>query len=212
MIRAASWFCADCYGVLVPGGHSWQRPSPAASATAEILALIGRPVKYFGRLTTESRFGMCAAGILIREMQWTPSEDEEIGLISSSPDGCLRDNQEYFGDYVQSGRTLGRGNLFIYTLPTSVAGEIAIALSLTGPTLFVKDDIAPLAGLVRHAEHLIADGEADHMLVLWSDWQALVCLAVDASTGVDPVLATLVDSTPDPMPLLRQFQTRIQQA
>ena len=49
---------------------------------------------------------MCAASVLLREMRWS-SENGEIGLISGSPDGCLRDNQEYFSDYVRSGRTLG---------------------------------------------------------------------------------------------------------
>ena len=53
----------DLYGMYMPGGLSWQKTSPAASATAEILALIGRPVKYFGRITTESRFGICAASV-----------------------------------------------------------------------------------------------------------------------------------------------------
>ena len=212
MIRAVAWYCAQDYGVLMPGGRSWQKPSPAFSATADILALIDRPVKYFGRLTTESRLGLCAASVALRATGWQESTNREIGIISSTPDGCLRDNREYFQDYVDSGRTLGRGNLFIYTLPTSVAGEIAIALGLVGPCMFVQDDARPLTSLARHAQRLVADGEADQMLALWSDSRFALCLAIDSIEGDNPIFALLADSQSAPSQLIRDLQTMVSKA
>ncbi len=47
MIRTVSWFCTDHHGLFTPAGKSWQRPSPALSASANALELIGRPVNYF---------------------------------------------------------------------------------------------------------------------------------------------------------------------
>lgn len=210
MIRAVAWHCADHYGVLVPGGHSWQKPSPAASQTADILAIIERPVKYFGRTTVEARSALCAASVALRAVAWSESGAQEIGLISSSPDGCLRDNREYFRDYVDCGRTLGRGNLFIYTLPTSVAGEIAIALSLTGPCFFIHDnDTPPLASLARHAARLMADGEADRMLAIWCDPQAALCLAIDSGDDHDGMLSSLTSSPSIPSQLVRALPAMV---
>ena len=78
------------------------------------------------------------------------------------------------------GRTLGRGNLFIYTLATSALGEVAIGLSLTGPSMFIQDDARPVTAMLRHGEQMVADGEAGGMLALWSDSSAAVCLAIAA--------------------------------
>lgn len=211
MIVAAAWFSPQNHGVFAPGAKSWQRPSPAPSATADILAFIDRPVKYFGRLTTESRFGLCAASMALRASPQRESGDSEIGIVSASVDGCLRDNREYFRDYVDCGRTLGRGNLFIYTLPTSVAGEIAIALSLTGPCMFVQDDGQPLTSLARNAQRLIVDGEADGMLALWSEPDAAFCLAIDSGEG-DDTIASMLDSQSTPSQLLHSLQTMVPNA
>ncbi|HEX4055318.1 MAG TPA: hypothetical protein VHX86_13725 [Tepidisphaeraceae bacterium] len=179
MIRAVSWFCADHHGVFVPGGRSWQKPSPKLSVAADILALVGRPVNYYPRMTTEARHCLCAASMALAATPWRASGNPEIGLLCGGSDGCLAANQEYFRDYVASGRSLGRGNLFIYTLPTSVLGEVAIVLSLAGPCLFIHDETRPLSALARHAREFVVDGEANAMLALWSDTSAAVCLAVD---------------------------------
>lgn len=205
MIRAAAWFAPDDYGVLVPGARSWKKPSPPFSAIADILALIDRPVKYYSRMTTEARLCLCAASIALRAVPISQSKKPEIGLLGAG-EGFLQANQEYFRDYVASGRTMGRGNLFIYTLPTSALGEVAIALSLGGPCMFLQNDAHPLASLIKHAEQFVADGEADLMLALWSNSRAALCMAVDADPGDDAMLAA-PDS--NPLQIIQQLQKTV---
>lgn len=219
MIRAVAWFCADHHGVFVPGGRSWQKPSPKLSVTADVLALVGRPVNYYPRMTTEARFCLCAASMALGATPWRESGNPEIGrpeigrpeigLVCGGFDGCLAANQEYFRDYVASGRSVGRGNLFIYTLPTSVLGEVAIVLALTGPCLFIHDETRPLPALARHARQLVADGEADAMLALWSDSSAAVCIAVEGGE-IDSEL--LLKQDVSPLQLAREFQLMVQRA
>jgi hypothetical protein len=177
-----------------------------------MLALIGRPVKHFGRITSEGRMGLCAASAALRAASWRESGDPEIGLITSSRDGCLRDNHDYFRDYVASGRTLGRGNLFMYTLPTSVVGEIAIALSLTGPSVFHYDDVRPLAALIRAAERLLTDNEAERMLAMWSDPQAALCMAFEPGEKRHSIFAIFDEGPSTPLELARQLQVRARRA
>ncbi len=182
MIRAASWFCADHCGVYAPAGGSLEQRSPAFSTTAEIPALVGRPVKYYARMTPETRCCLFAASLALKNARWD-ANTREIGLLSAGSDGCLRANGEYFQDYVANGRTLGRGNLFIYTLPTSALGEVAIALSLTGPCMFIHEGDDPVVSLGRIGGQMISDGEAGGMLGLWSDSEAAVCLLIEPGAG-----------------------------
>ncbi len=182
MIQAVSWFCAEHCGSLTRGGAIIKRKSPALLASEEVMALIGQPVKYYARMTTEARSCLCAARLAVQAAGWRAME---IGLLAASEKAWVMAEEEYFGDYLANGRSLGRGNLFIYTLPTSALGEVAIALKLTGPTLHISTDVGPIAGMVRHGEQMVSDGEAGGMLALWSDHQAAVCLAIDGRQGED---------------------------
>ena len=181
MIRAITWFCPNHCGVLMPGVDSWTRPSPATTSSEEMLAFIGRPVKYFPRMTREARSCLAAANLSLGACGWNETESREIGLVAAGYEGCLAADQEYFRDYVASGRTLGRGNLFIYTLPTSTMGEVAIALGLKGPTLHIHDAAHPASVLAAQARRLVDDGEAGAILALWSDRQSAVCFAIERS-------------------------------
>ncbi len=255
MIGAAAWFCADHCGVVAPRGLSWQKPAP--SATAEVLALIDKPVKYLARMTSESRFCLCAASLALKavdrrdqppplpvlrerdgvrviwpaeagsqtkqsphpnplpEYQERGQENRalrEIGLLAAGSEGLLQANEQYFRDYVATGRTLGRGNLFIYTLATSALGEVAIVLSLTGPSMFIQDDARPLSALVRHGEQMIADGEAGGMLALWSDASAAVCFAIAPGIRDETFNPLLAGPEPTPLELCRTLQRMVQGA
>jgi len=195
VIRAVAWCRAeDCGAVLADRPPVFQA---APRNHAETIALIQRPVKYIGRMTDECRVCLCAAHLALRAVEW--NDAREIGLLAAGDAGFLQANQNYFRDYVANGRSMGRGNLFIYTLPTSTLGEVAIALNLTGPAMHLHDDTQPLAALVQHADQFIADGEADGMLVLWSDLHAAVCLAIDGAGEQSSAIQMPKGSTPKQM-------------
>jgi 3-oxoacyl-(acyl-carrier-protein) synthase len=162
-----------------------------------MLAMIQRPLKYLARMTDECRLCLCAAHMALRAAEW--NDTREIGLLAAGDAGVLQADQNYFRDYAASGRSMGRGNLFIYTLPTSTLGEVAIALNLTGPAMHIHDDANPLVALIRHANQSIADGEAGGMLVLWSDLHAAICLAIDAGSEQSSLTPMPSGSTPGQM-------------
>jgi hypothetical protein len=180
MIRAAGWFNLQTHGAVGPSGKSWHKASPDVSQSAPILEIVERPVKYLPRMTVETRCCLCAAALAMKAADW---QGGEIGLLSAGADGLLKANEEYFRDYVATGRSLGRGNLFIYTLTTSILGEVAIALSLTGPSMFVQHDSDPAAAMLRDAGQMIADGEAKRFLAFWSDAESAICYAVATGEG-----------------------------
>ncbi len=146
-------------------------------------------------MTSECRACLCAAALMLNACDWSKDPPPEIGLVGAGYEGCLTADENYFRDYVRSGRSMGRGNLFIYTLPSSTLGEVAIALALTGPGLHIHADRDPLGTLVREATEFVADGEAEAMLALWSDSTSAVCVAIDRGKESGMVLPAEADPT-----------------
>jgi hypothetical protein len=201
VIRAAAWFNEQDCGVYAPAAPSFQKSPPGESSD-----LVERPVKYYSRMTGEARYCLGAAALARRAVAWNPQS--EIGSLASGEKGVLTANREFFQDYVANGRSLGRGNLFIYTLPTSALGEVAIALGLSGPCMFWRNDMRPIASMVQQAERLCTDGEADGMLLFSSDTRAAVCLAVDSDQG--PSFPKLPESA-DPVTVYTEIKRMILQ-
>ena len=206
MIRACSWCSADSCGVVTPDGRNNQFFEPSPVANGDLANFLGRPIKYLSRMTRECRACLCAAGLVMKTSGWLDTPPGDIGLVGAGYEGCLIADQKYFHDYVTSGRSLGRGSLFIYTLPSSTLGEAAIAPGLTGPGMHIQAERDPLGTLAREAAQFVADSEAKAMLTIWSDATSAVCLAIDGAPSTDRALEWLhlpVES--DPTTLARRL-------
>ena len=99
--------------------------------------------------------------------KYTPADAPvRVGVVAFEREGSEAANRAYFADYAAAGRVLGRGQLFVYTLPTSVAAECAIACRLTGPLLYVAAPDGWNACAQQAARSLLADGLADAVVLL----------------------------------------------
>lgn len=136
-----------------------------AAATPEEAASLPRNFSRFAPDVRQAYFAvrrvLAAAGLA--------AAAGRIGLIACDRAGSERANRAYFADYVNSGRTLARGQMFAYTLPTAVAAECAIACRLTGPLLSVADADGSPRAAERAARGLLADGLCDAVVLLSTD-------------------------------------------
>jgi 3-oxoacyl-(acyl-carrier-protein) synthase len=114
-----------------------------------------------------------AVALALRDagIPYSPERKLDIGIVGTNGSGSLATDLLYFKDYVESGRTLGRGNLFIYTLPSSPLGEAAIHFGLQGPLLYAADGKASLSMVLETAEEMVLLGEAEAMLAGTADGQ-----------------------------------------
>jgi 3-oxoacyl-[acyl-carrier-protein] synthase II len=167
-------------GWIEPGGHGAVRTGVRVNAAPRKEEVFLRPVKNFGRLDAVSRMTCLAVGLALKDsgLTYPLGRDGEAGIVGANAAGCLEADMSYFRDYLQGGRTLGRGNLFIYTLPTSPLAEAAIHFALTGALFYVTGDGSPLALAVSEAAGIIRTGGASIMLAGRADTRSALYLAL----------------------------------
>ena len=154
------------YGWVSPTGHGSARSGKGGSGEPDRNDLFHQPFRNFGRLDRSSRQTCYAIGLALKDsgLTWSFEHLRGAGIIGTGMEGCLDSDNGYFRDYYLEGRTLGRGNLFIYTLPTSPLAEAAIYFGLTGPLFFAGGPGISVGDSVRMAAEVMDDQEVPMML------------------------------------------------
>lgn len=122
--------------------------------------------KNIGRFDNVSRMTCSAVALALKDagIECAPERKHDAGIISTNASGSFETDMLYFKDYLESGRTLSRGNLFIYTLPSSPSGEAAIYFGLQGPLLYIAGGNNPVVNALRTAADMVLDNEVSVML------------------------------------------------
>ncbi|MFW6044371.1 MAG: hypothetical protein ACOCR1_01380 [Planctomycetota bacterium] len=140
--------------------------------------LLPRSLKNSGRFPPNVTHAVGACAITLEaagKMVGNGDPDSNVAVLASGFGPTLENNRKYFSDYVKAGRTMGRGNLFIYTLPTSAIAEVSICFGFTGPTFFVESASHPAAELMATATDLLSAREADEVITVWQDANTTWC-------------------------------------
>lgn len=159
-------------GASVPPAETVAQPLGAARvsvadavATAEEAGSLPRNFNRFGNDVRRAYFAVRRALAAAD----SAAGAGRIGLVACDRAGSERANHAFFADYVNSGRTLARGQMFAYTLPTSIAAECAIACRLTGPLLSAADADGSPRAAEQAARGLLADGLCEAIVLLSTD-------------------------------------------
>lgn len=124
------------------------------------------PFKNFGRLDKVSKLVCYAVALALKDAgeSYDSSLKKDMGLIATNAEGPINSDIDYFRDYIESGRKLSRGNLFLYTLPSSPLGEAAIHFGLQGPVFYMSSGNASLPEVLRTASEMLMLGETQSVL------------------------------------------------
>jgi len=135
------------------------------------------PIDNFARFDTASKLVSCAIalGLYDAGISYAKGRMQDIGLIATNLLGAEDANLAYFKDYVTNGRTLGRANLFIYTLPSSPLAEAAIHFGFTGPLLYVGLETKQL---LEQAASFVINKEVQGMLAISFTSDSASCFAI----------------------------------
>ena len=162
--------------------------------------ILSSPIKNVGRFDAATRV-CCFTGALALDdagISYSEKEKLDVGVLGTSVEGSLRANSEYFKDYVDCGRTLARGNLFIYTLPSSPLAEASIYFGLQGPLLYMMFPERRVEYLLRNAAEMIINSEASAMLAFYADESDGICFALmDEQNVASGSICTVDDTVPE---------------
>jgi 3-oxoacyl-(acyl-carrier-protein) synthase len=164
-VYGIGWLTTEGYGCIRSGlMHSFESGEGAVSLPKK--DIFSHPFKNFGRLDLISKMTAFGVSLALQDagIEYSPVAKQNIGIVGTNAEGSLRSDIEYFQDYLMSGRTLSRGNLFIYTLPSSPIGEAAIHFGFLGPVLYAAGENNSLSVVLDLANEMIIADEAPVML------------------------------------------------
>ena len=178
-ISGAGWIDTKRYGMWRCGsGEDYESFKELRSPEKELFTY---PVKNFGRFDLPSKFACISVALALKDAGISCEQGckMDMGLLGTNAVGAVNANTAYYTDFVDCGRTLGRGNLFIYTLPSSPLAEVSIHFGLQGPLLYVVNTQNDLMDLIQTCSLLVADGQARHMVLVKYTTEGSFCYVLD---------------------------------
>jgi hypothetical protein len=164
----------------------WGRPEDLAIHVSSPPG--GKASRNYGRFDLPTRLVCHAVELALRDAGYGSERQlpEGTGLIGAGDVGTLAANLAYFGDYCEHGKVLGRSNLFVYTLPTSVIAEAAIHFRLRGPLFFLASrPEGELGPALRAAEDFLAGGAVPCMMVCDATPSVALVHVIESADGAD---------------------------
>jgi 3-oxoacyl-[acyl-carrier-protein] synthase II len=164
-IDGIGWVNRNEYGCVRQGRRLQYKDSTRFNALLR-KRIFSCPFEKFGRLDNISKMTCYAVALALKDagIRYSRNRKQDIGIIGTNASGSLQSDIRYFMDYLECGRKLSRGNLFIYTLPSSPLGEAAIHFGLQGPLLYVTSTGNSLPSVMAMASDMILLDETSAML------------------------------------------------
>ena len=177
------WINAHRYGMFRAGTSVEYAGRASLRTLGKTDGLFAYPVKNHGRFGAATQRICCLTALALRDagIEYEKGRRLDIGLLATDAHGCAEANRTYFEDYVDAGRTLSRANLFIYTLPSSPIAEAAVHFGLQGPLLYLRNQDGSADRLWTTAQRMIAEGQAETMLVYELTTELERCFVVGKS-------------------------------
>jgi len=167
-------------------GTGWIRPKKYGcqklkiqAAYSDLKALHNRlqpdifkyPVENFGRFDPVSKLAVISIALALfdAKITYAKGKKQPISILGSNSSGARDANLAYFNDYIANGRTLARGNLFIYTLPSSFLAEAAIHFGLTGKLIYLGFPENAEQESLKYALNMLKDEPAKTIILVNAD-------------------------------------------
>jgi 3-oxoacyl-[acyl-carrier-protein] synthase II len=164
-VYGIGWLTREGYGLVARGTRHLFGVGEEGGLPGK--GIFSYPFRNYGRLDAVSRLTVSTVALALEDaaIGYEAGSRLDIGIIGTCHAGSLVSDSAYFRDYLENGRTLGRGNLFIYTLPTSPLAEAAIHFGLVGPLMFLADREHSFAEILTRAEECLVTTGVGMMLV-----------------------------------------------
>ena len=201
VIKGIGWITLTRYGTIIRKLQRNYNELKSLHSHLQHVSVLKYAIKNFGRFDVASKMTCCSIALALNDAGTTYSNNikQDTGILGTNDNGCLESNLSYFKDYVSGGRIMARGNLFIYTLPSTPMAEAAIYFGFQGPLLYVKFQVNQIPSMLRFAGKMILRGETSKMIAVEANEEKAICFVLgnkdNTSTMKALSLEDVVDTT-----------------
>ena len=185
-VTGIGWLTRKEYGGIIGKVEKRHEGLDSLYASFKRESLFSYPVKNFSRFDTISKTTCFCAALALKDagISYSADQKKDIGIFGANESGCLESNINYFKDYIESGRILARGNLFIYTLPSIPLAEAAIHFGLSGPLLHLSFNDGKISSLLSFAGKNILEGQTPSILAVRAEENDAICFVLQTEDSV----------------------------
>ena len=212
IIRGIGWITPTEYGSILK--KLQYNYNELKSLYSHLLheSVLRYPIKNFGRFDDSSKMTCCSIALALNDagIKYSINTKNDTGILGTNDNGCLESNLTYFKDYVSCGRTIARGNLFIYTLPSTPMAEAAIYFGCQGPLLYVKFQVNQIPSMLRFAGKMILREETSKMIAVEASEEKAVCFVLGKQDNASTMKALSLEGVVDTIEKISDFDEMIE--
>lgn len=162
-IEGAAWITAGGIGSLNSDRDFSMPPGNLPELRKELLTT--SPEQRWGRLDDYSKAGLIAASMAVEDSNIeTTGAAGTTGIIVSTVTGCVDVDHKYYETVLPEEGLLASPNLFAYTLPNCMLGEVSIKYGFTGPAMVVSQMTPNMLNGITTAAGLLDYGLCDRVI------------------------------------------------
>ncbi len=207
VIKGIGWITKTEYGSIIKKLQRNYSDLKSLHSNLQHESVLKSAIKNFRRFDSASKMTCCSIALALNDAGITYSEHikHDIGILGTNNDGCFESNLAYFKDYVSCGRTIARGNLFIYTLSSTPMAEAAIYFGFQGPLLYIKFQHNKIPSMLRFAGKMILCGETSKMIAVEANEEKAVCFVLDNKDNSSTVKSLSLEDVIDTIEKISDF-------
>lgn len=155
------------------------------------------PLLRYGRFDHYTKLGCAGIALAVRDAGLDETQEKRpIGIVLSTEYESYASDLEYYQTTLEENGAYTSPNLFSYTLPGIVLGEMAIHFKMTGPTIIIGEADGKGRGwaALDVAIDLLESGQCDTIITGWLDSPPLAIAQPDSVQGSVFVALTTQDS------------------
>ncbi|MDP8266445.1 MAG: hypothetical protein P9M07_05805 [Candidatus Aceula meridiana] len=184
-MQGIGWITEDRFGSIFRENITEYTDRKKVHSIFRDASILLAPIKNFGRFDKVSRNTCLAISLALFDagIDYSKGTMQDFGILSTDEEGCLQSNIEYFKDYVECGRKLSRGNLFVYTLPSTPIAEAAINFGCQGPVLYLTFQEDQTNQILEQGRIMIESKEATNLLIVNASEEESICFLLKEEKG-----------------------------
>jgi 3-oxoacyl-[acyl-carrier-protein] synthase II len=181
-VVGGAWITASGVG-CINGGDAFSMPEGALPKLRREM-LSSKPEERWGRLDDYSKAGLIGASLALKDAGLDSRISASTAVIVSTASGSSDVDHAYYRTVIPQGGLLASPNLFAYTLPNCMLGEISIRYGLTGFTMVISQTTPDMLSGILGGVKFISYGLCEEVIAGYCNTEASIhCLDTSCKPG-----------------------------